>query len=94
MLKTIGKEWTKKEEGGCFTADHMSPSQLNKSLDLWFNDYVVLTAEQRKSLFGNLNMDIGAIVGQAVQDVIVHNLTLEEVMKGKNNDRSSNDGTS
>jgi hypothetical protein len=28
-------------------------------------------------------MDIGAIVGQAVQDVIVHNLTLEEVMKGK-----------
>jgi hypothetical protein len=51
MLKTIGKEWTKKEDGGCFTADHMSPSQLNKSLDLWFNDYVVLTAEQRKSLF-------------------------------------------
>jgi hypothetical protein len=51
MLKTIGEEWTKKEDGGCFTADHMSPSQLNKSLDLWFNDYVVLTAEQRKSLF-------------------------------------------
>jgi hypothetical protein len=41
MLKTIGKEWTKKEDGGCFTADHMS------------------------------------------QDMIVHNLTLEEVMKGK-----------
>jgi hypothetical protein len=61
----------------------MSPSQLNKSLDLWFNDYVVLTAEQRKSLFGNLNMDIGGIVGQAVQDMVVHNLTLEEVMKGK-----------
>ena len=59
-MKTIGKEWTKKEEGGTFTADHLSPSQLNKSLDMWFNDYVVLTAEQRKSLFGNLNMDIGA----------------------------------
>ena len=28
-------------------------------------------------------MDIGGIVGQAVQDIIVHNLTLEEVMKGK-----------
>jgi hypothetical protein len=82
-MKTIGKEWTKKEEGGTFTADHLSPSQLNKSLDMWFNDYVVLTAEQRKSLFGNLNMDIGGIVGQAVQDLIVHNLTLEEVMKGK-----------
>ena len=83
MLKTIGKEWNLKEDGGCFTATHLSPSQLNKSLDIWFNDYVVLTAKQRKSLFGNLNMDIGGIVGQAVQDLIVHNLTLEEVMKGK-----------
>ena len=83
MLKTIGKEWNLKEDGGCFTATHLSPSQLNKSLDMWFNDYVVLTAEQRKSLFGNLNMDIGGIVGQAVQDLIVHKLTFEEVMKGK-----------
>ena len=82
-MKTIGKEWTKKEEGGTFTADHLSPSQLNKSLDMWFNDYVVLTAEQRKSLFSNLNMDCGAIVGQAVQDMIVYKLTFEEVMKGK-----------
>ena len=83
MLKTIGKEWNKKEENGCFTADHLSPSQLNKSLDLWFNDYVVLTAAERKALLGNLNMDIGGIVGQAVQDLIVHKLTFEEVMKGK-----------
>ena len=83
MLNTIGKEWTKKEDGGCVTADHLSPSQLNKNMDHWYNDYVVLTAEQRKSLFGNLNMDIGGIVGQAVQDLIVHKLTLEEVMKGK-----------
>jgi hypothetical protein len=48
-MKTIGKEWTKKEEGGTFTADHLSPSQLNKSLDIWFNDYIILTAKQRKS---------------------------------------------
>jgi len=82
-MKTIGKEWSRKEEGGAFTADHLSPSQLNKSLDIWFNDYVILTAEQRKSMLGNLNMDIGAIVGQAVQDLIVYKLTLEEVMKGK-----------
>jgi hypothetical protein len=82
-MKTIGKEWTKKEEGGCFTADSLSPSQLNKSLDMWFNDYVVLTAEQRKSLFGNLNMDIGSIVGTAAQLMITEKLTLEEVMKGK-----------
>ncbi len=83
MLKTIGKEWAKQEDGGCFTADHLSPSQLNKNMDHWYNDYVVLTAAERKSLFGNLNMDIGAIVGQAVQDLIVHKLTFEEVMKGK-----------
>ena len=38
-MKTIGKEWTKKEEGGAFTADHLSPSQLSKSMDIWFNDY-------------------------------------------------------
>ena len=33
-MKTIGKEWTRKEEGGTFTADHLSPSQLNKSMDI------------------------------------------------------------
>ena len=82
-MKTIGKEWTKKEDGGCFTADHLSPSQISKSIDMWFNDYVILTAKERKALLGNLNMDIGGIVGQAVQYMIVHNLTLEEVMKGK-----------
>ena len=82
-MKTIGKEWTKKEDGGCFTADHLSPSQISKSIDMWFNDYVILTAKERKALLGNLNMDIGGIVGQAVQDMIVYNLTLEEVMKGK-----------
>ncbi len=82
-MKTIGKEWDLKKDGGCFTSTHLSPSQLNKSLDIWFNDYVILTAKQRKDLLGNLNMDIGAIVGQAVQDIIVHKLTFEEVMKGK-----------
>ena len=82
-MKTIGKEWTKKEEGGAFTADHLSPSQLNKNIDQWFFDYCKLTAAERKALASNLNMDIGAIVGQAVQDIIVHKLTLEEVMKGK-----------
>ena len=82
-MKTIGKEWDLKKDGGCFTSTHLSPSQLNKNKDHWFNDYVVLTEEQRKSLFSNLNMDCGAIVGQAVQDMIVHKLTFEEVMKGK-----------
>jgi hypothetical protein len=83
-MKTIGKEWSRKEEGGAFTADHLSPSQLSKSMDIWFNDYVILTAEQRKSMLGNLNMDIGSIVGIAAQQMITEKLTLEEVMKGKN----------
>ena len=82
-MKTIGKEWTKKEEGGMFTADHLSPSQLNKNIDQWFNDYCVLTAAQRKSLLSNLKMDFGGYVGQALQDIIVYDLTIDEVMKGK-----------
>ncbi len=82
-MKTIGKEWTRKEEGGTFTADHLSPSQLSKSMDIWFNDYVILTAKERKDLLGNLNMDIGSIVGIAAQLMITEKLTLEEVMKGK-----------
>jgi hypothetical protein len=82
-MKTIGKEWTKKEEGGMFTADHLSPSQLNKNVDQWFNDYCVLTAEQRKKLSPNPKMIFGGFVGQALQDMIVYNLTIDEVMEGK-----------
>ena len=51
MLKQIGKEFKKKEEGGMYTADHFSPSQLNKNLDQWFYDYCVLTEKQRKKLY-------------------------------------------
>ena len=50
MLKKIGKEWTRKEEGGMFTADHLSPTQLNKNIDQWFYDYCKLTAAERKKL--------------------------------------------
>ena len=82
-MKVIGTEWKKKEENGMFTADHLSPSQLNKNIDQWFNDYCVLTAAQRKALLSNLKMDFGGLAGQAMQDMIVYNLTLNEVMKGK-----------
>jgi len=82
-MKTIGKEWTKKQEGGMFTADHLSPSQLNKNIDQWFNDYCVLTAAQRKALPSNLKMEFGGLVGQYLQLMITHNLTIDEVMKGK-----------
>jgi len=83
MLKKIGKEWTRKEEGGMFTADHLSPSQLNKNIDQWFFDYCKLTAAERKKLKPNLKMIFGGLAGQGMQDMITENITLEELMKGK-----------
>jgi hypothetical protein len=83
MLIKIGKEWLTKEEGGCFTATHLSPSQLNKIPDQWFYDYCVLTAAERKQIPANSRMIFGGLVGQALQDIIVHKLTIQEVMRGK-----------
>jgi hypothetical protein len=71
------------EQGGMFTADHLSPTQLNKNIDQWFYDYCKLTAAERKKLKPNMKMIFGGLVGQAMQDMIVHNLTLEQVLKGK-----------
>jgi hypothetical protein len=83
MLMKIGKEWKGIEEGGCFSATHLSPSQINKPLDQWFYDYCVLDAASRKKLPPNMKMIFGGIVGTAIQDMIVHKLTVKEVMKGK-----------
>ena len=83
MLKQIGKEYKKKEEGGMYTADHFSPSQLNKNLDQWFYDYCVLTEKQRKKIVPNLKMIFGGIAGRAFQDLITEKLTIDEVMKGR-----------
>ena len=85
MLKQIGKEFKKKEEGGMYTADHFSPSQLNKNLDQWFYDYCVLDEKDRKKRPPNMKMIFGGIVGRALQDIIVHKLSIKEVMKGKAN---------
>ena len=82
-MKVIGSEWKKKEEGGMFTADHLSPSQLNMNLDQWHYNYNVLTAAERKALIANLKMEFGGMAGQAMQDMIQYDLTLEEVMQGK-----------
>ena len=82
-MKVIGQEWKKKDENGCFTADHMSPSQLNMNLDQWLYNYCVLTAAERKKLPANLKMIFGGLAGQAMQDMIQYDLTLEEVMQGK-----------
>ena len=82
-MKVIGQEWKRQEENGCFTADHLSPSQLNMNLDQWLYNYCVLTAEERKKLPPNLKMIFGGLAGQAMQDMIQYDLTLEEVMQGK-----------
>ena len=83
MLKKIGEEWKTREEGGCFTATHLSPSQLNMNTDQWHYNYNVLTAAERKKLPANLKMIFGGLVGQGLQDLITENLTTEEVIKGK-----------
>ena len=83
-LKKIGKEWTS------FSATHLSPSQLNKSIDQWFNDYCVLNEQQRKNIPANAKMIAGGIVGQAMQFRIVYNLTTKEVMEGTDESRNTN----
>ena len=82
-LKKIGKEWTS------FSATHLSPSQLNKSIDQWFNDYCVLNEQQRKNIPANAKMIAGGLVGGAVQDRIVYNLTTKEVMEGTDESRNT-----
>ena len=82
-MKVIGTEWKRQEEGGCFSADHLSPSQLNLNIDQWLYNYCVLTAAERKKLPANLRMEFGGLIGQSLQLMIQYNLTLEEVMQGK-----------
>lgn len=83
MLKKIGKHWCHKKDGGIFTSDHLSPSQLNKNIDQWFWDYCVLDEKARKSIPPNMKMIFGGLAGRAFQDMITENLSVEEVMKGK-----------
>jgi hypothetical protein len=83
MLIKIGKMWLHKKDGGCFSADHLSPSQLTKPIDQWFNDYCFLDEKYSKKRPPNMRMIFGGIVGRAIQDMIVHKLSISEVMKGK-----------
>ncbi len=83
MLIKIGSEWKHRKEGGCFSADHLSPSQLTKPTDQWFYNYCVLSEDERKKLPPNMKMIFGAMIGRALQDIVVHKLTIKEVMEGK-----------
>ena len=81
-LIVIGKEWDKK---GCFSADHLSASQLNLSPSLWFMKYCVWDAKQRKKIPPSVSMSFGSVISGAVQDIIQHKLSVDEVMGGKKN---------
>ena len=82
-LIVIGKEWDKQK--GCFSADHLSASQLNLSPSLWFMKYCVWDAKQRKKIPPSVSMFFGSVIGGAVQDIIQHKLSVDEVMGGKKN---------
>ena len=82
QLIKIGDEW--EQTKGCFTANHISASQINLPLDVWFMKYCVWSAAKRKKLSPSVSMIFGGICGQAVQDLIQHKLTVKEVMEGKN----------
>lgn len=85
MLIKIGKMWTHQKDGGVFNRTHLSPSQLSQPTDKWFYENCVLTEEQKKKIPANMKMQFGGLIGRALQDMIVHNLTVDEVMKGKQN---------
>ena len=81
MLMKIGKEWS--QENGCFTADHLSASQINLDLAIWFMKYCVWDAAKRKKLPPSISMMFGAIVGRSLQDINQFNLTINQVMNGR-----------
>jgi len=83
QLMKIGPEWDMKK--GCFSATHLSASQLNLGLDRWLMTYCVWDAAKRKQLPPSVAMMLGAIVGRALQDMNQFKLTIAEVINGKKN---------
>ena len=81
QLMKIGPEWDMKK--GCFSATHLSASQLNLALDRWFMSYCVWDAAKRKQLPPSVAMMLGAVVGTALQNINEHNLTINQVMNGR-----------
>ena len=63
--------------------DHTSPSQFNNPLCKWLWNYVKLSAKERKAIPPSVSMEMGGIVGQAVQDMKTKQLTLNEVYGDK-----------
>ena len=55
----------------------------NHQLYQWFYDYCVLDEQDRRKRPPNMKMIFGGIIGKALQDIIVHKLTIKEVMNGK-----------
>jgi len=81
QLMKIGPEWDMRK--GCFSASHLSASQLNLALDKWFMTYCVWDAVKRKKIPASIYMKGGAIIGRALQDMNQYNLTINQVMNGR-----------
>lgn len=78
----IGKEWKGIEEGVASLQRTYLPLKLISQLINGFTTIVFLTQNREKTP-PNMKMIFGGIVGTAIQDMIVHKLTVKEVMKGK-----------
>ena len=81
QLMKIGDEWDQKE--GCFSANHLSASQINLPLSVWLMKYCVWDAAKRKKIPASISMLFGGFVGKALQDINEHNLTINQVMNGR-----------
>ena len=83
QLMKIGAEWDSKK--GCFSANHLSASQINLPLSVWLMKYCVWDAAKRKKIPPSVSMLFGGFVGTALQNMNEFNLTVAEVINGKKN---------
>ena len=81
QLMKIGDEWNQKE--GCFSANHLSASQINLPLSVWLMKYCVWDAAKRKKIPPSVSMLFGGFVGTALQNINEYNLTINQVMNGR-----------
>ena len=81
QLIKIGAEWDSKK--GCFSANHLSASQINLPLSVWLMKYCVWDAAKRKKIPPSVSMLFGGFVGTALQNINEHNLTINQVMNGR-----------
>ena len=97
MLKKIGKEWTRKEEGGMFTADHLSPTQLNPELQEKHEIKSVPTViifdddEEVKRFEANIMMELEATKKDIQKEIDKRQQLIDFLNKQLNDERKDNE---